>query len=328
MAQLISSVANQIHIEPTGCVKIDNNTSSNGMATFVWFRPGESDPAWIIKVPRNPAFTDHIEREGQVLASLHSRFNSQDHLGQQIPDLVGYTCMGNSQALVVSVLPGKSMSRWMQGRRVAASAELAADWLAQFHRKTFVRQSTIDEGYVQDLIYHYLNSLSHRSAQVTTKVAGEIEKVQENVYHYLLKTYGMQVPITAVHGDFNPHNILVIKRKISGVIDWSEARLEGLPYEDLLHFLIVAITSDPRAMAHEGNPSNIWKKIVSHAELFREYIHRYSKAMEVDASPTLAFVPWYLLITALKELLPWRTDVASCRYWLRLVQDSIEHPMY
>jgi hypothetical protein len=45
------------------------------------------------------------------------------------------------------------------------------------------------------------------------------------------------VPVGLVHGDFAPWNVLEAGRSL-GVVDWEEARFDGLPFWDLWHYAV------------------------------------------------------------------------------------------
>jgi Phosphotransferase enzyme family len=57
------------------------------------------------------------------------------------------------------------------------------------------------------------------------------------------------VPVGLVHGDFAPWNLLEAGRSI-GIVDWEEARFDGLPFWDLWHYAVqtAALTRRPRSM--------------------------------------------------------------------------------
>jgi thiamine kinase-like enzyme len=319
----------ELHIDEARCMKLEGSASSQANANFAFFRPGQAYPQCIVKVPRNPSLMVQIVREEQNLQQLQNHVVLPDALKRQIPRPRGRVPIGRSQALVLSALPGTVMSRRIQVRRVTCVLEQAVEWLAQFHQSTVVRRLVMQKQHIEPLVYSYVDSLGDVKAYAPEgSVTAKIEAVQRDVCQWLHRVIGTEIPMVMTHGDFSPHNILVTKGQISGVFDWSEARAEGIPFEDLLHFPIVTFTSSQFVGRLVNNsPSRKWQSITAHAEYLQDYVHNYSKLVDIDESRPWSWLPWYLLVTALKDLLPWRVNIKSCRHWLNLAEESMQSPL-
>lgn len=320
---------NKAHIEIPQCMKIEGNQSSKGAVTLAYFAPGdESAPTWIIKVPRNPSYDKYTHREAKFLTDINKSPAVMNRV-QGIPEFVGYTSLGRSQGIIMKPLRGKIMSRWCEAKKMTIAFRLASDWLASFHSATFCIKRIITKEYVTNLTQTYLNPLTQFDIVVEDKsFLEQVESAKETTYRHLLNLSGLPVPISAVHGDFCPHNVLISNEQISGVFDWEEARKHGIPFEDLLHFAMVLLTSRKFFYARsENKPSDIWNHITSYSMALRTYFQCYCDKLKIDITLPLAFLPWYFLITALKDLLPWRRNVKSSQFWLNLVKESIEYPI-
>jgi hypothetical protein len=96
------------------------------------------------------------------------------------------------------------------------------------------------------------------------------------------------VPLLPSHGDFAPHNILLERGLVSGIVDWGRYRPADLPTRDLFHFLIgYARLLDPRPVgvaARALERAFIERNRVSHA--IRQALLRYSERRELGL-PTL-----------------------------------------
>lgn len=68
----------------------------------------------------------------------------------------------------------------------------------------------------------------------------------------LRRTPPRPLPLTIVHGDFNPANFLYANRRVTALIDWENARI-GDPREDLGWMLTMDALSNTSVLAHPRN---------------------------------------------------------------------------
>jgi aminoglycoside phosphotransferase (APT) family kinase protein len=83
-----------------------------------------------------------------------------------------------------------------------------------------------------EIVRRYLQPISTLGGATHAQISAVVGRVAEELSDERL----IAVP---VHGDFNPTNVFCDRQsgKITGVIDWDAAELDGLPLVDLLHFL-------------------------------------------------------------------------------------------
>jgi aminoglycoside phosphotransferase (APT) family kinase protein len=65
----------------------------------------------------------------------------------------------------------------------------------------------------------------------------------------LRRTKPRAMPLSIVHGDFNPANFLYADRKVTALIDWENTRI-GDPREDLGWMALMDVLSNTQVMAH------------------------------------------------------------------------------
>ncbi len=115
---------------------------------------------------------------------------------------------------------------------------------------------------------------------------------------------GSVVPLVRVHGDFNSGNVLCDRatHEITGLIDWDSCQPEGLPLQDLVHFLMHRYRHERQISMGEALLSAISGELFNASE--QKLIQRYLKLFGIDEE---LMVPLLIL------------------YWLRHVGLHIVH---
>jgi hypothetical protein len=99
------------------------------------------------------------------------------------------------------------------------------------------------------------------------------------------------VPLGVVHGDFAPWNLLEAGRSV-GVVDWEEARFDGLPFWDLWHYAVqtAALTRRPRSSRA------IHRAIRGEGPLWHA-LRSYAADLGVPIELARVILPLYLAVT-------------------------------
>jgi aminoglycoside phosphotransferase len=213
------------------CVSMSKDP--NAKVTVLLFRPGESAPAQVAKVPTTDLAAASVEAEAAVLRAL--RCIELGPLADTVPELLAVADDGGRPVLVTTALPGRQMlaayHTWRhtaRPRAVRADFAAAGSWLAELAQRTssgHADLATMLEG---------TGEVIERRFAGDRAVAADLESLSD----LRGRLAGHLVPKVAVHHDFWPGNLLVAGGRLCGVIDWESARLGGLAVRDLAHFAI------------------------------------------------------------------------------------------
>jgi Phosphotransferase enzyme family len=99
------------------------------------------------------------------------------------------------------------------------------------------------------------------------------------------------VPVGLVHGDFAPWNLLEAGRSI-GVVDWEEARFDGLPFWDLWHYAVQTAALTRRSRS----------RVALHRAIRREgplwhALRYYASCVDIPVELGRMILPLYLAAT-------------------------------
>lgn len=321
---------NRIDLRISECSKYEGNSSAKGAATFIY--SGNKKQKLVIKIPRDPEFCDHIIREGENLINLHTNYSNKSGILKSIPRFIEYQYFGSSQALIICALEGKLMARWITKQNYVDALIKAADWLAEFHVLTKRNSLFQLSSESVDFLFGKDPDLSAYGEVDGTNVwiiKERYDSIQKSIKQQLLKFDGVTIPLSMVHGDFNPNNILIKNNRIAGVFDWGESNQHSLSFEDLFHFPLSMFLSKKFRIstARTNNPGELWDQVCTYNQDIKKYIIHYSNQIGINPGLPYAFIPWYFFITAKKELLQWRHDLKSFNYYLGLAEIALEKPL-
>ena len=94
------------------------------------------------------------------------------------------------------------------------------------------------------------------------------------------------------HGDFHPHNIMVERGRLSGVIDWADVTLAEPTY-DIAGLRVIALYADPGVPRWARGPANMARRL-----MVRRYMTIYRSAAPLDTRN----LPYYEAIRILSAL--------------------------
>jgi aminoglycoside phosphotransferase (APT) family kinase protein len=203
--------------------------------TLLPFPGGAERPGVVLKVPRLPRFNAAAEQEQEVLSRIRAVLPAA--LAASLPRPLGLLRGGGLAAAVESCAPGRSLLRssgaWgaPAGRRVA-DLELAAGWLAAFHRAGALSRGPWGAREAEAWVAAPLEAFRRRFGAAPAE-----ERLFGLALERAAALAGASVPTVWLHRDFTPWNLLREGRDLA-VIDWEGAR-PGPPLCDLLHFAVL-----------------------------------------------------------------------------------------
>src|SRR5690606_642249 len=287
---------------------------------FFLFPPGESKPAYLVKMVRDPAFNDRLENEWRALDRL-----AELALGEGVLPRVPFAGRHADLAIVaesaVEGRPFREVARWsaddpalhagtgwltelgartVQPTSPAAAADALAELLARF-----CAIYTLDPAHEQYL-------------------AGRIDALRAETGSF---------PLVFQHGDPGTWNVLVTPRGDTAFIDWESAEPDGMPLWDLFYFLRSYVVSAARAGAQHDRLAGFAAHFIEQGALSDALVtavrhYREQVGLSGEAAEALFYTCW--LHRALKQstmLSPERVDRDShYANLLRLCLDRRDGP--
>lgn len=266
----------------------------NAKLTILLFPPGAARPAYAAKVPVTDAAARSVQRESARLAEISGR--DLGPMRATVPTVIGHFEHLGRPTLVTTALPGQSMlaayHAWHHtARRTSVAADFAAAgaWLTCLHQATaggIGRLGATLEG-AAEAIRGRFGGRDGADADLAS-----IDALRRRLD-------GQPVPVSLVHGDFWPGNLLVTNGQVSGVIDWEMARPDAPATCDIARFALAYSlyldrhTRPGRLVSgHRGLRAGRWGAGVEYAvngsgwypALIRDFVVRGLERLGVPAS--------------------------------------------
>ena len=189
---------------------------------------------WVLRIPRRAEVSAKVEPEARVLAMLKNR------LPFAVPDwrvanaeLVAYPMLEDSTAMVIQ--PGSSTPDWVVPQDSEVFAESFATALAALHAVPI--SAAVDAG-----------MLIRTPTQARQKVADDVDRVRREFVVNDKRLHRWQRWLdddsswpdfsVVVHGDLYVGHVLIDNtERVSGMIDWSEARVDDPAIDMAAHLM-------------------------------------------------------------------------------------------
>jgi aminoglycoside phosphotransferase (APT) family kinase protein len=200
--------------------------------------PTRQAPRVVIKLPTTTLAVRSLLRERDVLAELRADERVRDWSGV-MPTVLAEGELAGRPYVVQRMLPGVVASRMIASddgaKRILAAAASA---IGELHRRT-ARQTSVDSGllkrWVDDpaLVVCRVGATSAGRASAAAAIARLTGQ-----FHDALE--GRTLPLSWVHADFVPGNILVSAdgAAVVGIVDWELATSVDLPLVDVVALLL------------------------------------------------------------------------------------------
>jgi hypothetical protein len=265
-----------------------------------------------------------IQREKLLLNHLHCQLGQDSTYSQQFAHVYGSRPLGRSQGLLLTPVPGQAISKHLHWWNRAYYLNLSGRWLGDFHQRTTTTWAILDNQRLDWLITTYLDELwsQQHSVPDILPLPEQLDAVKTGVRHTLRPLLGQKIPFTVVHGTFQANNVRVVRGRVSGLDNWGNGRIEGLPWEDFWRFPLVLFKDNSNSIAQS------WNTLISHRQIINDYWHAYSQTKVTSALPGSPWhwLPWACLVEAIKQILPWHTDWDQYQYWLDMARCAANKP--
>lgn len=271
-------------------MKASSRPGANLPLVFFLFDEGACQPAYVLKVNRNPEWPTGIREEYRNYSAIYARLAA----GQlRVPQPIWCEPVGRHVVLCETYVRGHRLEdrffsvrlgRWRR-RAIERFLEKAMAWIGEFHLRTRVTSRVIDRQCLEENFRGPLRRFCERP-DLSSSLREGLNRFGQTLDRLSARPW----PITAVHGDFDHGNILIDGDEI-GVVDWEDCRPGGDPLIDLAYLVFhLALVSDLRldpgerlaTFFHEGS----WTE-----GLVRRVLQEYSRTNGLDPGLFFAALP-------------------------------------
>lgn len=189
----------------------------------------------IARIPMEPVAESHVLRNFEALQYIHQSSQISKVVRDLVPQALFSGSIEGQVFTIETKLPGVPGTARDRSRKYNPLAVLeAVDLLARLHVESSELRP-LDEVEFRRLIGNRFESLE---AVLGRNGGGEVLCNLQSVLGGML--INRKLPFVLMHGDFWMGNLLVdpTRMNVTGIIDFDRAEERGLPYIDLLHFLI------------------------------------------------------------------------------------------
>ncbi|GAA4683047.1 hypothetical protein GCM10023215_16610 [Pseudonocardia yuanmonensis] len=194
--------------------------------------PAATAAGALLKACDTPRSRRGLAWQTEVLDRLHADPRI-GHLHPLLPRVLGAGDVGRSHCVIESVLPGESgLVVLRDPARTARLVDSAVATIGEFHRHTGQVRPIRDD----DLRAWVHEPLTRVRALVPRARHADVRALGEGLDAALR---GRRAAIGWSHGDFAPVNLLAdAEGRVSGIVDWCEARPTGLQVLDVVEVLV------------------------------------------------------------------------------------------
>ncbi len=195
-------------------------------------------PVAVLKLTHTEQGLRSTQREKEILAQLHADRRLQE-FDRLMPKVLVEGEIRGQVYIVERIIPGFTAQHFFQNRMRCSHIQAVA--LAKITRLQQLTASVKEIGqaecnrWIDEPIQAVQSSLAALSILENHRPA--LDRLSARLQAALS---GCRLPLSWVHGDFAPGNILVSPdgREIAGFVDWESAQKDGLPLLDLSMLLI------------------------------------------------------------------------------------------
>jgi aminoglycoside phosphotransferase (APT) family kinase protein len=200
--------------------------------------PGSGNVAAVIKIARNADAARSMDHHRSALRRLRADPRLRPLL-PVLPEEVAAGRIGRNTYLVEKALPGIDARNLLEDAESSTRMQLASlELIRELHGRT-AEIVTVDEAMTARWIDEPLRKL--RGLEATyPRIAFRKRAIDGLGWELAAALLGRRMPISWLHGDFFPGNILVSRdgRVVKGLVDWDLAASGELPFLDAMQFFM------------------------------------------------------------------------------------------
>jgi aminoglycoside phosphotransferase (APT) family kinase protein len=222
--------------------------ATRGQSALVLTRAGaDGAPGnWCVRVPLGPHQTEETARNAAMLRELHGA-----HAALPVPELLFEGQVAGVRLTVERRLPGLGAPQ-LSGRR-SVLARLWSDAARRLATLAAGPPAMVTGARFDALVgARFERTLARARVPSTVR---NLERMRDQVRERLV---GLAVPPVLEHGDLRAKHLMAgADGTITGVVDWSTATREGLPWFDLFHLI-----AHDRKQEEGRTPGDAWRGLL------------------------------------------------------------------
>ena len=324
LKEVILKQCDVLHIEKTAKIsimKVGGSTATYASVSFLVFINDDDSPLLFAKVPRIFAYDEKLYNEFKNLSYFYQTIRNPE-LRKTIPAPLTFSRDKHFPVLIESALAGKSMSLDLREKSVPYYFKILIDWLVSFHKETESLRVTIGDVSLKK----YLNA-------TTDYFLSKLDKTNQALFNDFFRNLfvkidsfkGEIIPITSVHGDFNPFNGLILRDNKLNIVDWEDSSINSLPLFDLYNLLVVSSYS---MLCDKGTQEERFNERFIKQNYFKDLADRcmidYCNRMDINADLARLFIPLYFASRANKELEQQRNNKNLFLTWTAMLRKYVQ----
>lgn len=255
-------------------------TSRHVVALVFPFR--RTEPALVVKVPRQPGDNSGVLREAAMLAQLSTVVRDS---GAGVPRLVAVRDVGPYTVLVETALTGLPLDP----RTVAADLPAAVAAGTEFVGALPCTQPAASN------VEWYQRAVAAPLAALEelTGPDAHINEMVQQTHELLAPLRRSQLPAVIEHGDLSHPNLLVKSGGALQVMDWERSLTDGVPGHDLVFYLQYLSESSEQAFAREAQAAAFDKAFGEQGWAIDPLSrHLGTRGVDQDLLPLLVIATW------------------------------------
>ncbi len=215
--ELLSLVQERLGAEARSVVRIDNGWDSIAF---------DVDDEWIVRLPRRPEVRADLRKEAALLPLLGRT------LPIPVPEVAVLEDTPSTFVMVHPKIPGKPLS---SSHEDPALANEVGGFLAALHEISGAAEAGLPELTTGDWLDEQVAFVKRCETVIRLLDSSEARRA-ESMFESYLSSLPELNPVL-IHGDLGPEHVLCQDEAVTGVIDWSDARVgdPALDFAWLLH---------------------------------------------------------------------------------------------
>jgi aminoglycoside phosphotransferase (APT) family kinase protein len=207
--------------------------------TVVMIGAAEEQPSFVLKIPRSAQGEQSLRQQVNMLNALHTdtRLAAWHHL---IPTVLVEGDLDGQYFVLEQAMPGANARHLLHDPSTRVRViQTASDTIYALHKATAVRIS-IDLDTLRRWLENPLQVLStwDRARFGRPRYAAALARIGQEIRSSL---HSQTLDVCLMHGDFWLPNLLSTTdgSVLTGILDWDEASMTGLPHLDLVHLILL-----------------------------------------------------------------------------------------
>jgi hypothetical protein len=265
-----------------------------------------------------------LEREYNILSFLRKSISNNIIL-ETIPDVVSLKVFSNFLGLLTTALPGyhKIPDITNCNKSCINMIVNSFNWLEQYYLAQNNEIVELDDDLIELHIKTPIMKFNSNFKSEGKKFQHRFQRITDK----WLELKGLKMPLILSHGDFNPHNILFNNQKVTGVVDWEDAKYKSFPFNDILHYCIVSGRENKRERDNiVHNFEDYYLKTGWYKEITDEQSMRLLRKINIENCSEVIdlYIPIYLASMAVKEKDSNRISLKRMHEWIAMLSIYFE----